>query len=600
MKVPGPSCPDIPDPVESVLAEPGISPTVVANADLSFADVPRLALERLIDQLTDRAHDVLAAQGRLRGLLRANAAVVEELSLPVVLRHVVEGARELAHARYGALGVIGPDGHLEQFIHVGMDDPVVGRIGDLPKGQGILGLLITHPNPVRLTDLRTHAAAVGFPDAHPPMASFLGVPIRVRGQVFGNLYLSESTNGEFTADDEQLVTALAGTAGVAIANARLHEQTMEQRRWLDASSELTQAFLAHSAEPPLELLVRLAMHAASAEMAMFSTPISKHTGRVDAAAGTCAGRVGRTFPLDRCVVGRVIRSRTAELVRPSAAEFGQGIADDVLDGVGAVIGVPLPGPDATVRGALIVARAGARAHFTEDDRDHLVQFAVHAGAALDLERAREDHETLLQIEDHDRIAADLHDHVIQELFATGMGLQSMLSQLTQPAQRARVLRYVDTLDDTIRTIRNTIYQLQMAPEKQTTIMSRLIAVLTEQTDTTDLALATEFGGPLEQLPIDLADDVVAVLREAVSNTVRHAGGSTVTVKVTFLAGILTVEVTDNGVGIGHPTRSSGLSNMRRRAENHAGALCHSTPLGGGTRLTWTARHPRSDAPHEAA
>jgi signal transduction histidine kinase len=423
MKAPGPECPDRTDPVESVLAEPGISPTVVANADLSFADVPRLALERLIDQLTDRAHDVLAAQGRLRGLLRANAAVVEELSLPVVLRHVVEGARELAHARYGALGVIGPDGHLEQFIHVGMDDPVVGR---------------------------------------------------------------------------------------------------------------------------------------------------------------------------------VIRSRTAELVRPSAAEFGQGIADDVLDGVGAVIGVPLPGPDATVRGALIVGRAGARAHFTEDDRDHLVQFAVHAGAALDLERAREDHETLLQIEDHDRIAADLHDHVIQELFATGMGLQSMLSQLTQPAQRARVLRYVDTLDDTIRTIRNTIYQLQMAPEKQTTIMSRLIAVLTEQTDTTDLALATEFGGPLEQLPIDLADDVVAVLREAVSNTVRHAGGSTVTVKVTFLAGILTVEVTDNGVGIGHPTRSSGLSNMRRRAENHAGALCHSTPLGGGTRLTWTARHPRSDAPHEAA
>ena len=172
--------------------EPGFPPTAGADQDLSFPDVPRLALEQLIGQLTERAQDVLAAQGRLRGLLRANAAVVDELSLPMVLRHVVEGARELVHARYGAVGVIGTDGGLEQFIHIGMDDDVVDRIGDLPTGQGILGLLIRHPDLVRLTDLRTHPAAVGFPDGHPPMTSFLGVPIRVRGQVFGNLYLADS------------------------------------------------------------------------------------------------------------------------------------------------------------------------------------------------------------------------------------------------------------------------------------------------------------------------------------------------------------------------------------------------------------------------
>ena len=514
--------------------EPGFSPIAETDQDLSFPDAPRLALEQLIGQLTDRAQDVLAAQGRLRGLLRANAAVVEELSLPAVLRHVVEGARELVHARYGAVGVIGPDGDLEQFIHVGMDDDVVDRIGDLPTGQGILGLLIKHPNPVRLTDLRAHPAAVGFPDGHPPMASFLGVPIRVRGQVFGNLYLTDSTNGEFTDDDEQLVTALAGTAGVAIANARLYEQTLEQRRWLDASSELTQALLAHSAEPPLELLVRLAMHAASADMAMFSAPISGHAGRVDSAAGMLVDRVGQIFRLDQSLAGRVIRSGTAASVGDNAAGSGQDTADDLPDGVGAVIGVPLPGPDATVRGALVVAHTGSRAHFTQSDRDQLIRFAVHAGAVLDLERAREDHATLLQIEDHDRIAADLHDHVIQELFATGMGLQGMLSQLKQPAQRARVLRYIDTLDDTIRTIRDTIYQLNSGPEKRPTLTSRLIAILTEQTDTTGLAVATEFGGHLDQLPTALDDDIVAVLRESVSNTVRHAGASTVTVKLTYL------------------------------------------------------------------
>jgi len=578
--------------------EPGFSPIAETDQDLSFPDAPRLALEQLIGQLTDRAQDVLAAQGRLRGLLRANAAVVEELSLPAVLRHVVEGARELVHARYGAVGVIGPDGDLEQFIHVGMDDDVVDRIGDLPTAHGILGLLIKHPNPVRLTDLRAHPAAVGFPDGHPPMTSFLGVPIRVRGQVVGNLYLADSTRGEFNDDDEQLVTALAGTAGAAIANARLYEQTLQQRRWRDASSELTQALLAHSAEPPLDLLVRLVMHATSADMAMFSTPVSGHAGRVEAAAGMLVDRVGQIFRLDQSLAGRVIRSGTAASVGDGAAGSGND-ADDLPDGVGAVIGVRLPGPDATVRGALVVAHTGTRAHFTDNDRDQLVRFAVHAGAVLDLERAREDRATLLQIEDHDRIAADLHDHVIQELFATGMGLQGLVSQLTQPAHRVRVLRYIDTLDDTIRTIRNSIYQLNTAPQKPA-LTVRLIAILTEQTDTTGLAVATEFGGHLDQLPATLDDDIIAVLRESVSNTVRHAGASAISVKLTLLDNVVTLEVTDNGVGIGHPTRSSGLANMRRRAENHAGAMRHSTPPGGGTRLTWTAHRPHPDAPHEAA
>ena len=185
-----------------------------------------------------------------------------------------------------------------------------------------------------------------------------------------------------------------------------------------------------------------------------------------------------------------------------------------------------------MRGALVVAHAQNPAYFTMNDRDHLARFAGQAGVALELEDARREQETLRQLEDRERIAADLHDHVIQELFATGMGLQSMLTQLTRPDQRARVLGYIDTLDGTIRNIRNTIYRLHNEPEAQPALRKRLLAVLTEQTASSDLTARIEFAGPLDQLPEELSDDVIAVLREALSNTVRHANASTVDVQIT--------------------------------------------------------------------
>ena len=555
---------------------------------LTFPDVPRLALDELIGQLTDRAQDVLAAQGRLRGLLRANAVIAGELSLPVVLRHVVQAARDLVRARYGALGVIGPDGRLEQFVHVGMDPDQVDRIGHLPTGQGLLGALIHRPGPVRLTNLRTHPGAAGFPDQHPPMTSFLGVPIRVHGQVYGNLYLTDSANGEFTAEDEQLVTALAGTAGTAIANARLHQEAVDQRRWLDASSKLTQHLFARTAEAPLDALVRFAMQAAAADMASFTAPVSEHTARVQAAAGALTDRVGEVVNLDRTLVGRVIRSGKPVLVGHYAAEFDTENLGDLPDGIGAVIAVPVHGPDRSVRGALVVGHTENLAYFTMNDRDHLARFAGQAGVALELEDARREQETLRQLEDRERIAADLHDHVIQELFATGMGLQSMVTGLTRADQQARVLGYIDTLDNTIRNIRNTIYRLQRQPETLTALRKRLLAVLAEQTASTDLSTRIDFTGSLDDLPEDLGDDAVAVLREALTNTVRHANASTVDVQITRTDQLLILEVTDNGAGIGHPTRSSGLTNMRRRATAHGGTLHLHTPPGGGTRLTWTA------------
>ena len=208
------------------------------RASLHFPDVPKLELDELIDQLVERAEGVRRAQGRLRALLHAIETVTGDLSLEVVLRNIVQAACELAGARYGALGVIGPDGLLEQFIHHGMDEQTAAQIGSLPQGKGLLGALITDPQPIRLVHMDDDGRSAGFPLGHPPMDSFLGVPLRVRDEVFGNLYLTDSDKGEFSAEDEELVVALALAAGTAISNARLYAESRLQQRWLNASVEI--------------------------------------------------------------------------------------------------------------------------------------------------------------------------------------------------------------------------------------------------------------------------------------------------------------------------------------------------------------------------
>ena len=286
---------------------------------------------------------------------------------------------------------------------------------------------------------------------------------------------------------------------------------------------------------------------------------------------------------------------------PHDAAFDTDDPGDPVDGTGAVIGAPVPGPAGAVRGVLVVAHPRYRACFTISDRDQLARFADHAGVALELDRARQERESLRRSEDHERIAADLHDHVIQELFATGMGLQSLLSQLSRPDQRTRVGGFIDSLDGTIRGIRNAIYRLHAGPEARPALRTRLLAVLTEQTTHTDLTARIEFTGPLDEVPDPLPEDTVAVLREALSNTVRHAQASTVDVRVTLAHRVLTVEVTDNGVGIGRPGSTGGLATLRRRAETHGGTLHHHTPPGGGTHLAWTAdTATRPTAGHPAA
>lgn len=262
-----------------------------ASAELAFADGPRLELDQLLTQLVSRAEDVMAAQGRLRGLLAANRMIIGELALPVVLRRIVEAACRLVNARYGALGVLAPDSGLQEFIYVGIDDETAARIGPLPSGKGLLGALIDDPRPIRLRTMSDDLRSVGFPPEHPPMSSFLGVPVRVRDEVFGNLYLTEASSGQFSAEDEELVTALAATAGIAIENARLFARAEQRQNWLQASAQITQQLLSAEGEDPLQLIARQTREVADADIVTVVLPTANPERlMVEVAAGAEADR----------------------------------------------------------------------------------------------------------------------------------------------------------------------------------------------------------------------------------------------------------------------------------------------------------------------
>jgi signal transduction histidine kinase len=577
--------------VSHVEADGSLSGAVEPSVELSFADGPRLRLEELLEQLTSQAQDVLHTQGRLRALLRANAVVASDLSLPVVLRHIVRAARKLVDARYAALGVVGANGTLTEFVHSGMSEATVEEIGRLPHGEGLLGLLINDPQPLRLTDLGVHPGSSGFPAHHPPMGSFLGVPIRVGDQVFGNLYLTESARGEFSVDDEQLVTALANTAGVAIANARLHAQTLQQGRWLEASTEMTQQLFAGDSCDPVELVLRHATGGADAEFAAAVIPLDERRARVETVLRSGERTADAEVALGSTFAGHVIRTGKPALLASYESEFPDSpTAEQFRDGVGSVAGVPLAAADGGVWGALVVGRHPDAAVFVEHDLTLLAGFASQAGIAVALDRARADREAVLLMADHERIAADLHDHVIQELFTTGMGLQGLVARQARPEDRDRILGHVDAIDATIRRIRTTIFEVRHSVTSGPSLPRRLQDVLDEERTALGVAARIEFTGrPDVDVPPGLAVDVVAVVREALSNVARHAGVSSAEVVVDLTDDVLSVVVTDDGVGAARAGRSEGLDAMRRRAESRGGDLQLSVPPGGGTRLLWTAR-----------
>lgn len=547
----------------------------------SFPDHRRSELESTIGELLDRAQMVLNAQGRLRSLLQASRSVVTGLELPQVLRHIAEAAVTLVDAQYGALGVVDRDGRLEQFIHVGMPQETVALIGDLPEGHGILGAVIQSETPIRLDDLGADPRSSGFPPHHPPMRTFLGVPIRVRGEIYGNLYLTNRVGGTFTAEDEELVLALASTAGIAIDNARRYEETRRLQRLSSSLAEVTAALLSPDSADAFGVVAERVGALIEADLVCLVVSAADEEGyRIEAARGARAQSLeGADLPGGHPLVSRAMQGGIA---------LGTGgILDASLEGDpgagGSTIAVPLvvAGEPA---GALCASRVAGSPRFSSDDLSTLSEFAAQAGLALALARARADRHRLDVIEDRARIARDLHDTVIQRLFGAGLGLQALAASL--PTHAAAILAHVDAIDAAIADFRTAVFSLQTSPGEST--RHRVLDVVTDLTPSLAAMPRLSFDGPIDLLITGvLADDVVAVVRESLSNVARHAQAETVEVSVSATSSDVTVTVGDDGKGMPDaPSRSSGTANLAARAREYGGVFVIESRNTGGVLVRW--------------
>ncbi|EFL35756.1 two-component sensor [Streptomyces viridochromogenes DSM 40736] len=556
--------------------------------------LPKLRLDELLDELQARIDAARGAQGRVHSLLEAVLSVGRELDLAQVLRRIVEAAVVLVDAEYGALGVIGDDRMLSEFHTVGVSEEQRARIGDLPSGHGILGELIRHPEPLRLAEISEHSASYGFPPHHPPMHSFLGVPIRARDRVFGNLYLTEKRGAaEFDAEDESVLSTLAVAAGVAIENARMYEETRLRERWLGASSEVTRALLSGApGTDVLELIVERARQITDADVGMIAERVPEENAlRPLLAVGEGAERrSGLVMSGQDGFVNDVLT--TAEPVVSADVREDPRTSRDAPQwaGLGPVVGVPLEA-GGKAGGVLLLGRAAGRTPFTDSDTRPLLGFAGQAALALELAERRRDAEQIALLRDRDRIARDLHDLAIQRLFAAGMTLQSTQRFVEHPEGVKRLSRTVDDLDETIKIIRSTIFGLRVQGGRTGEgggLRARVSDAVTAATSSLGFAPAVRIEGLVDtDVPGDVADHALAVLGEALSNTARHAGARSVDVYLRYAQGELTLTVTDDGRGIPAGTARSGLKNMEERAVALGGDLrLGERPEGGGTRVVW--------------
>ncbi len=518
----------------------------------------RVDLDDLLAELRDRARALRSAHERLSALLDAVVAVASDLDLAVVLDRIVATARLLSGARYGALGVIGPDARLVEFITQGVDEPTRERIGHLPTGDGVLGLLIEDPRPLRLREIAEHPHSVGFPANHPPMHGFLGVPIRTRDSVFGNLYLTEKQGeGEgphdFTQVDEEVVVALASAAGVAIENARLYAQGRVREEWLQAAARSVRAATAATSDPLPE--VRAAVRDASG------------ADLVEVAVADGSDHAG-----------------LAPLVERAVAAGEPVVATDEAGWARAVV-LPLQAADRRHGAVLLAWREEPLTG--PSDLAVMAAYAAQVGLALDVAAAQRDRARLAVLEDRDRIARDLHDLVIQRLFAVGLSVQSVARHDLPAGLADRLEQVVDELDGSIKDVRSSIYRLhdRSGPHD---LRGALHDEVASAREALGFLPRLHTSGTLGSVPSGVADDVVAVVRESLSNVARHATATTATVEVVVTPRRLSVVVTDDGTGPppDGTGRRSGLHNLADRAASRGGGFGLAAGPVAGSRLTW--------------
>ncbi|MEV7414346.1 GAF domain-containing protein [Streptomyces sp. NPDC089919] len=537
---------------------------------------------------------------RVPQLLEAMRSVGTGLELHSTLDRICETAAELADAQYAAIGVVDVEGKgLSDFVTYGISDAAARRIGHRPDGQrGLLGALIKDPDPVRLADLTADPRSAGFPPHHPPMRTFLGVPIRVQGEIFGNLYLAEKRGGaEFNDYDLHMVRVLATEAGIAIGNARLYEAATQRERWIDGSVAVTTALLSGGdADDALAVVAEQARHLADSAAGIVLLPAEDGGMEIVAVSSdNPATSLGVVIPAESPVVEKLM---AGEPVFVTDAASDPRMISRLTSQYGPCMMVPLQS-GGRVLGALVTPRGRGQRAFSESERTLATQFASQAALALMMAEAQRDRERLAVFEDRDRIARDLHDLVIQRLFATGMMLEGAQRRSIVPEVRDGVGKAVDELDVTIQEIRTAIFALQQGPaEAPSGLRTRVLREINMAAVPLGFKPAHRFLGAVDAVVGELVGkNLIAALREALSNAFRHAEAGRIEVVLDATAALpdgrpaVRLEVADDGVGIPEGGRRSGLRNLRRRAESLGGNSWYGPGLGedgGGTTLVWEA------------
>ncbi|MBB5641449.1 GAF domain-containing protein [Cryobacterium roopkundense] len=556
-------------------------------------------IEDLLREFVARADELLLTQERIRGLVSAVVSIAEDLSLEAVLKRVVESACTLLRAQYGALGVIGADQSLSHFVTVGFDEQTIEKVGALPVGKGVLGLLIREPHPIRLHDLGQHPSAAGFPANHPPMVSFLGVPVRVRDVVFGNLYLTEKEGGgDFTPEDQELAVALAAAAGVAIENARLFEEARGRGAWLEACADMARDLLRSfddDGESGLDTVAQRAMIESGASLALIGLPTDE-AEKVFCAAGVGDGAsalVGRSIVMSSCALAEV-RSTGESTVLPLLSEVIDpevAAENGAWPELGPTLLVAL-GPPGVGQGVLLLARPLGSGAFSPTDVEMSAVFGSYVALGLELANVHRMREQQAVFGDRDRIARDLHDLVIQRLFAAGLSMQSLRRFTDDPVALDRIAAVTVELDSTIHELRDTIYSLRGASQTSATMSSRILEVIAEGTRSLTFAPNIRLSGPIDaDLGEALSENLLAVITEGLSNVTRHSGATTIKISVNAEHGRVRLLIVDDGRGFSDPVRSSGLENLRQRARVCGGRFEVKSALGEGARLSWSAPVP---------
>ena len=526
-------------------------------------------------------------------LLEAGLTLASELSLPIVLQRIVDLAALITDARYGALGVIGDGEVLVEFVTTGIDARTRRAIGDLPTGRGVLGLLIHEPRPVRIKNIGEHAQSVGFPANHPPMHSFLGAPVQAMGRVFGNIYLAEKRSAEeFSQEDEDALVVLATQAGIAIANASLYEEVRSREQWLDALREITTHVLSGRSQG--SLFDSIAEHARELAGADSATILIRSTTRgelvVAAAAGARSAELrGQRVPEEGSISGAVMRTVESRMFDDVSIETNAYQPIIALGHHGPAFYVPLRVPGGAA-GTLMVANLRGGRRFSTRTKALVESLADAASVAIEFERAQSDLRRLGLMDERERIAKELHDGIIQSLFAVGMSLQGTALMAQDRDMGARIEHAVEELDRVIRDLRNYIFGLRPGILADRQLDQALRALGKDMEEHSREAVDVQVDAALAADLSSRSADIVQLTREALSNIARHAQASKATVRLERQGPNAILTVSDDGVGFRTGDRNAGgngLRNMRERAAKLGGTLEVRSAAGKGTTLRAT-------------